>query len=83
MAMDNIKIESLEDLRKIKAEKKAIADEKANLIAKKTKDIFAPVPSRDKLSALMGTVNNGLAIFDGFMLGMKVIRRIKSAFRNN
>lgn len=47
------------------------------------KSIFAPAaPAADKGTAIMHTFNTGLAVVEGVMIGVKVIRRIRKAFKH-
>lgn len=47
-----------------------------------TRDIFAPVaPAANKADSLMRSFNTGMAIFDGVMVGIKLMRKIRSYFR--
>ena len=44
-------------------------------------DLFAPVKPAGKADAIMHSINSGIAVFDGVMLGMKVIKRIRKPFQ--
>lgn len=47
-----------------------------------TRDIFAPLPpAATKADSLMRSFNTGMAVFDGVMLGIKMMRKIRSYFR--
>lgn len=47
-----------------------------------TRDIFAPVaPAANKADSIMRSFNTGMAIFDGVMVGIKLMRKIRSYFR--
>lgn len=47
-----------------------------------TREIFAPLePATNKTNAMMRAFNTGMAMFDGAMLGLKMIRKVKSFFR--
>lgn len=46
-----------------------------------SKEVFSPVePGVSGRSSLMQTINTGMAIFDGVMLGLKVMRRVRRLF---
>lgn len=46
------------------------------------REIFAPVaPATNKADAIMRSFNTGMAVFDGVMIGIKMIRKIRSYFR--
>ena len=48
-----------------------------------TGEIFAPIaPATHKAAAIMRSFNTGMAIFDGVMLGVKVMRKVRTYFRN-
>ncbi len=54
------------------------------VISETVQMIFAPLePATTKAESLMRTVNTGMAIFDGVMLGMKTIGRLKKLFTKN
>lgn len=47
-----------------------------------TKEIFAPLaPASNKATAIMRTFNTGMAVFDGVMLGLKLMRKFRNALR--
>lgn len=47
-------------------------------MADTTRRIFAPLaPAASSGSSLMRSFNTGMAIFDGVMLGMKMIRKVR------
>lgn len=46
-----------------------------------TKEIFAPLaPAASAGNALMRSFNTGMAIFDGVMMGVKIMRKVRSMF---
>lgn len=48
-----------------------------------TREIFAPLaPATNKADALMRSFNTGMAIFDGVMMGIKVMRKVRAYFRS-
>ena len=50
--------------------------------AETTRRIFAPrAPAASGGNALMRSFSTGMAIFDGVMLGMKMIRKVRGLFR--
>ncbi|WP_303011272.1 hypothetical protein [uncultured Bacteroides sp.] len=62
-------------LNEIRAQKKAMA--------MTTREIFAPLaPATNKADALMRSFNTGMAIFDGVMMGIKVMRKVRAYFRS-
>lgn len=73
ITLEDIAQRKQELLEEIRAQKQAMTDT--------TRRIFAPLaPAASGTSALMRSFNTGMAIFDGVMLGMKVIRKIRSLF---
>jgi hypothetical protein len=62
-------------LNEIRAQKKAMT--------MTTREIFAPLaPATNKADALMRSFNTGMAIFDGVMMGIKVMRKVRAYFRS-
>lgn len=46
------------------------------------KEIFAPLaPAASTGNALMRSFNTGMAIFDGVMMGIKIMRKVRSLFQ--
>lgn len=45
------------------------------------KELFAPVRPAGKAASIMQSINSGLALFDGAMLGWKIVRRIRRSLR--
>lgn len=70
-AITQRKAELLEEIR---AQKQAMT--------KTTRRIFAPLaPAASGTSALMHSFNTGMAVFDGVMLGLKIMKKIRQMFR--
>ena len=53
------------------------------VMAHTAREIFAPLltPAASKTNALMRSFDTGMAIFDGVMLGVKFMRKVRSYFR--
>ena len=69
---DKRRAEALEELR---TQKQVMSDTARNL--------FAPIaPAADKGTAIMRAFNTGMAVFDGAMLGIKLMRKIRKIFRH-
>lgn len=48
-----------------------------------TREIFAPIaPATNKADAIMRSFNTGMAIFDGVVMGVKIMRKVRAYFRN-
>ncbi|MCY6331981.1 hypothetical protein OXV64_14230 [Bacteroides fragilis] len=74
MTLEDIAQRKQEILQDIRNQKQAMADT--------TRRIFAPLaPAASGGSSLMRSFNTGMAIFDGVMLGMKMIRKVRGLFR--
>ena len=69
-------------LEEISLRKKKLLNE-IHAQKKATREIFAPIaPANNKADAIMRSFNTGMAIFDGVMLGVKVMRKVRTYFRN-
>lgn len=45
------------------------------------RELFAPLaPAADKGNAIMRAFNTGMAVFDGLMLGVKLMRKVRRMF---
>ena len=74
ITLEDIAQRKQEILQDIRNQKQAMADT--------TRRIFAPLaPAASGGSSLMRSLNTGMAIFDGVMLGMKMIRKVRGLFR--
>lgn len=85
MNTDNIpptKILTLEDLQQRKAEALDELRAQKQVMAETARNLFAPVtPAANKGTAIMRMFNTGMAVFDGAMLGIKLMGRIRKIFR--
>lgn len=62
-------------LNEIHAQKKAMTAT--------TREIFAPLaPATNKADAIMRSFNTGMAVFDGVVMGIKIMRKVRAYFRN-
>ncbi|WP_294618299.1 hypothetical protein [uncultured Bacteroides sp.] len=76
------KILTLEDLQQQKAEVLKELRAQKQVIIDTTRNLFAPAaPAANKGSAVMRLFNNGMAVFDGAMLGIKLIKKIRKIFK--
>jgi hypothetical protein len=72
-------ITTLEQIAELKAAKFKQIEEQKEKIASTANALFAPVePAVGKAESLMRLFNNGMAMFDGLMLGMKLMRVVRS-----
>ena len=46
-----------------------------------TREIFSPAPTANKADSLMRSFNTGMAIFDGVVLGIKIMKKMRTYFR--
>ena len=72
---------TLEDLLVQKQElKKQIESQQHNIV--ESYNLFTqPFTFKPNHSTFMNKITTGFAIFDGFMIGLKIIRKIKNLFR--
>lgn len=62
-------------LNEIQAQKKAMTTT--------TRQIFAPIaPAATKADSIMRSFNTGMAVFDGVVIGIKLIRKVRAYFRS-
>lgn len=81
-ATNTNQIITLEEIAQRKTElRKEIAEQKSRITIT-TRNIFAPLIPSPSGNPLMKSFNTGLAIFDGVMMGFKIIKSIKRYFRN-
>lgn len=60
-------------LQQIRAQKEIMTD--------LTQEIFAPLaPATNKANAMMRAFNTGMAVFDGIMLGAKLMKKFRMLF---
>lgn len=73
---------TLEDLQQQKAEALEELRAQQQIMADTARNLFAPIaPAADKGTAIMRAFNTGMAVFDGVMLGVKLIRKVRKIFR--
>ena len=72
---------TLEEISRRKAQLLKEIRQQKELMKATASDLFAPVRPTSKANAIMHSIQSGMAVFDGVMLGMKIIRRIRKAFR--
>lgn len=74
---------TLEDITRRKEELKAQIHGQKQAMTATVREIFAPLaPANNKANAIMRSFNTGMAVFDGVMMGIKFMRRIRKYFRN-
>ena len=73
---------TLEDLQQQKAEALEELRAQQQIMADTARNLFAPIaPAEDKGTAIMRAFNTGMAVFDGVMLGVKLMRKVRKIFR--
>lgn len=73
---------TLEDLQQQKAEALEELRAQQQIMANTARNLFAPIaPAADKGTAIMRAFNTGMAVFDGVMLGVKLMRKVRKIFR--
>ena len=73
---------TLEDLQRQKAEALEELRAQQQIMADTARNLFAPIaPAADKGTAIMRAFNTGMAVFDGVMLGVKLMRKVRKIFR--
>lgn len=73
MTLESIALQKKELREQLHAQKEIMTD--------RAKELFAPLaPAADKGSAVMRAFNTGMAVFDGLMLGVKLMRRFRRMF---
>ena len=73
---------ALEDLQQQKAEALEELRAQQQIMADTARNLFAPIaPAADKGTAIMRAFNTGMAVFDGVMLGVKLMRKVRKIFR--
>lgn len=73
---------TLEDIARRKEELLIEICIQKEAMAATAKEIFAPLaPAASTGNALMRSFNTGMAIFDGVMMGIKIMRKVRSLFQ--
>lgn len=72
---------TLEDIAQRKVELLKEIRNQQQVMASTARSIFAPLaPAASAGNALMRSFNTGIAIFDGVMLGIKMIKKVRHLF---
>ena len=83
--MDNYpkpNIQSLDALRQEKAKLRNELRKQRAVMNETASNLFAPLaPAANKGAAIMRAFNTGMAVFDGVMLGIKMMRQVRRLFR--
>lgn len=76
----NKDIITLKDIRQLRKDKLTEVREQGKKIKDTVHDIFMPQEKETGINGLMQYVSTGIAIYDGILTGLKIIRRIRGAF---
>lgn len=82
--MNNTPIQkiTLEDIVRQKDELQIQIKKQEEAMASTIRSIYAPfAPATTKAGSLMRTFNIGMAIFDGVVMGINIMRKVKRNFR--
>ena len=78
----NTDLITVESLQKQKAEAREELRAQKEIRNDTARNLFAPLaPAADRGTAIMRAFNTGMAVFDGVMLGMKLMKKIRNSFR--
>lgn len=73
--------DALDSVRTRKAEVKAQIKASSTYIKTATRQLFTPPPkATSKLGTFMNMVDQGMAIYDGVLIGMRVVRNVRRIF---
>ena len=74
LTLEDLQRQKAEALEELRAQKQVMNDTARNL--------FAPIaPAANKGTAIMRAFNTGMAVFDGAMLGIKLMKKVRKIFR--
>ena len=73
ITLDMICQQKAEKLSEIRASKQRIS--------RQARELFHPAETTSQSNALINNFSSGIAIFNGVLTGLKLIRRIRSIFR--
>ena len=73
--------DALADIRNRKAAVKKQMDESASAMKEQFRSIFTPAQQpTSRFGNIMGMIDRGMAIYDGVVVGMKIIRSVRRLF---
>lgn len=72
---------TLESIAQQKSELREKLRVQKEIMTDTARELFAPLPpAASKSNAIMRSFNTGMAVFDGLMLGMKLLKRFRRMF---
>ena len=73
---------TLEEIIQLRQQQLEEVRAQKQVLTEKSREIFTPLESSlTRGQAIMRTFNTGMTIFDGFMVGLKIMKKIKNIFR--
>lgn len=79
----NLQKYTMDDIVRLKQELSADIQNQKRIMSDLTHEIFDPVtPAPTGKNGLMHSLNTGMAVIDGVVLGVKVIRKFRSFFHH-
>lgn len=72
---------TIEEIDKLRNEKKEEVRQSKGRLQQLGKDLLAPQENEGRLNTLMRNVNMCIAAYDGIMTGMKILQRVKTYFK--
>ncbi len=82
--MDNNKLQvsTLDDIRTLRQQALLDVQQQKQILSATTRKFVAPLtPTVNKGNSTMKAFNTGMAVFDGFILGIKMIRKFQKFIR--
>lgn len=72
---------TLEDIRKRKAVIKKQLNSRKKAMMVKTQTLFTPSEEVTRWDHTMNLIGNGIAVYDGLMMGLRIMGRVRGFFR--
>ncbi|WP_294629323.1 hypothetical protein [uncultured Bacteroides sp.] len=83
MSSQTIHKYTLEEITERKKQLQSEIQDRKKAMTDTAREIFAPVaPAANKADSIMRSFNTGMAIFDGAMMGIKIMRKVRRYFRS-
>lgn len=71
------KIQTLDQISERKKNVRKELEDQKSIIQEQTKELFYPQPKDTGISSFMDSFNKGLALYDGVMTGIKLMRKVR------
>ena len=71
---------TLEEIARRKAEKREEVLKAKTQITETLRELFVPEENKGGIEGIMQHVNTGIAVYDGVMTGIKIMRKVRSYF---